>query len=450
MSSLDVQTSNNAIVIGASMSGLLAGRALANHFDQVTLVERDVLPARGENRKGVPQGKQTHVLLERGRKVMEKYLPGLTDALADLGAVTVADASRNLRWFHGSDYHAPGRAGFSGIAVSRPTLEAAVRERVRDLSNVRIVEGCSVQGLEAKPAEQPAPSHKVSGVRVVHRRDGNRRDTMDAALVVDAGGRGSRSPAWLEELGYERPPEEEVHVGIGYVTRYYRRQPEHLQGIEGIVLMAAPPSTRLGFLMAQDGQRWALTVAGYLGDHAPTDPTGFLEAVRQLPSSDIYDVVKRAEPLGQPTAYKFPANSRHHYDRLPAFPRGYLVIGDALCSFNPTYGQGMTVAALEAAALDACLADGRAGLAQRFFDRANEIVDDPWRTAVWGDLSFSGVEGRRTPLIHFFHWYMDRLQAAARRDARVSIAFIKVINMLAPPLSVLHPRIAWRVLKGAV
>ncbi|MFW6184874.1 MAG: hypothetical protein ACOC8X_13835 [Chloroflexota bacterium] len=191
---------------------------------------------------------------------------------------------------------------------------------MRRLRNVRIVERCNVLGLKTSAA-----GRAVSSVRVVHRRNGNRKETLDAGLVVDAGGRGSRSPAWLEELGYERPPEEEVRVGIGYVTRYYRRRPEQIRGIEGIIHLAAPPSTRLAFLMAQDGQRWSLTLAGYLGDHAPTDPDGFQEEVRQLASQDIHDVVKRAEPLGRPVAYNFPANLRRRYDKLTAFPQGYLV-----------------------------------------------------------------------------------------------------------------------------
>ena len=425
------------------MAGLLAARALAAHFEQVILLERDTFPVPGANRKGVPQGKHTHVLLERGRQIMEKYLPGLTDELTRLGATGIADASLNVRWFHSDSYHQPGVSGIAGVGVSRPTLEAVVRARVLALPNVRAVQGCNVLGLVTTDDDS-----RVIGVHLVHRRAGSVEETMMADLVVDAGGRGSRSPAWLEKAGYKRPAVEEVRIGMGYTTCYYRRQPDHIPGLNGIVLMATPPNKRVSVLLAQDDNRWALTIGGYLGDHAPTDYQGFLESAKRLPAPDIYNVIKDAEPLGAPVAYKFPANLRRRYDKLARFPEGYLVIGDALCSFNPIYGQGMTVAAMEAASLGECLANGRSQLARHFFAQASKIIDVPWSAAVGNDLYFPEVEGPRTPMVRFLNWYIDKLHIAAHDDAQVSIAFLKVINMIAPPPSVLHPRIVWQVIKG--
>ncbi len=435
--------SGKAIVIGASMAGLLAARALADYFEQVTLLERDTFPPAGGNRKGVPQGKHTHVLLERGRDIMEQFLPGLTAELTRRGAVTIADTSANVRWFHSDGYHQPGTSGFSGIGVSRPTLEALVRERVLALPNVQAIENVNVSGLATT-----ADNSRVTAVQMVNRQGNNTRETMSADLVVDAGGRGSRSPAWLEEMGYERPPEEEVEVGMGYVSCFYRRQPEHIPGLDGIVLMATPPDKRLAVLLAQDNNRWVLTIGGYLGEHAPTDYPGFLEAARQLPAAKIYDVIKDAEPLGAPVPYKFPANLRHHYEKMPAFPKGYLVTGDALCSFNPIYGQGMTVAAMEAEALGEWLGQADRLQAKQFFAKASKIIDQAWDAAVGTDLSFSEVEGDRTPLVRFLNWYVGKLHVAAQTDAQVSIAFLKVINMIAPPPSMMHPSIVWRVLKA--
>jgi len=234
---------------------------------------------------------------------------------------------------------------------------------------------------------------------------------------------------------------------MGYVTCYYRRRPEHIPGLEGIVLMATPPDTRLAVLLAQDNNRWVLTIGGYLGNHAPTDYPGFLQAAKQLPAAEIHNLIKDLEPLGAPVPYKFPANLRHHYEKLPAFPQGYLVIGDALCSFNPIYGQGMTVAAMEAKALNEWLAQDQNRQAQNFFAEASKIIDLAWDAAVGTDLSFPGVEGQRTPLVRFLNWYVSKLHVAAQRDAQVSIAFLKVINMIAPPPSMIHPSIVWRILK---
>jgi hypothetical protein len=275
------------------MAGLLAASSLADHFEEVVLMERDAFPEPGENRKGVPQGKHTHVLLELGRQTMEDCLPGLTDELTSAGAVTIPDASANVRWYHRGTHHQPGVSGLSGLAVSRPTLEALVRTRVLALPNVRTIQECDV--VQLVPTGDKS---RVTGVRFIRRQAGQTRETMLADLVVDAGRRGSRSPRWLEELGYERPRVEEVRIDMGYSTCYYRRRPDHIPGLEGIVILSVPPERRMGVLLAQDGNRWVLTVGGYLRDHAPTDPRGFREAARSLPAPGI-GCTRRLQVFGQ-------------------------------------------------------------------------------------------------------------------------------------------------------
>jgi len=439
------QNGKNVIVIGASMAGLLAARILADHFEQVTLIERDIFPSPGANRKGVPQGKHTHVLLERGRRIMESHLPGLTEELMQLGAANIEDVSRDVRWFQGGAFYYPGVSGISGVGVSRPTLEGSIRTRVLAIPNIQAFEDCNVLGLLTTHDQS-----RVTGVHFRDRKSDHTEKKITAELVVDAGGRGSHSPAWLEELGYERPREEEVKVGVGYTTCYYRRKPEHLSGLKGVSFLSTPPNKRLGVMLAQDGNRWVVTLGGYLGDHTSTIYSEFLESARRLPSPEIYNVIKNAEPLGEPVAYKFPANLRHHYEKLAHFPDGYLVIGDALCSFNPIYGQGMTVAALESEALSECLTNGKDQLAKRFFAKASKIVDDSWSAAVGSDLAYSEVEGQRTTMIRLLNWYIRKLQIAAHTDPQVFIAFIKVINMVAPAPSILKPNILCRVLKANI
>ena len=432
-----------ALVIGASIGGLLAARALADHFDQVTLIERDAFPEPGENRKGVPQGRHIHVLLALGLEIMESYLSGLGDELARLGAVTIEDVSANVRWYQHGGYHQPGECGVSGIGVARPTLEAAVRRCVLDASNIQAISGCSVMSLVTPPDHE-----RVIGVEVKHRLGDRWQERLTADLVVDASGRGSHSPVWLEKLGYRRPPEEEVKIGMGYTSRYYRRASGLLPGIHGIVLTGDPPDTRLGVLLDQDRNRWVVTLGGYLDDHAPTDPQGFLEFAKTLPTPDIYKVIKDAKPLGDPVPYKFPAHLRRRYEKLTRFPKGYLVIGDALCSFNPIYGQGMTVAALEAKALSEWLAQGQPYVARSFFKKASQIIDGSWDAAVGNDLRYPEIEGPRTPLVRLLNWYFGKLHTAAHEDDQVSVTFLKVINMVAPASSILHPRVIWRVIKG--
>ena len=180
----------------------------------------------------------------------------------------------------------------------------------------------------------------------------------------------------------------------------------------------------------------------------PPEHGAFLDAARRLPAPDLYHVIRDAERLSGPVPYNFRANVRHRYEKLDRFPEGYVVTGDALCSFNPIYAQGMTVAAMEAAALGDSLADGDERLAERFFARTTDLIDVSWNSAVGTDLGYAEVEGPRTALVRFINWYVRKVHIAAHEDAEVSIAFLKVTNMLAPPPSILHPRIVWRVIKG--
>jgi 2-polyprenyl-6-methoxyphenol hydroxylase-like FAD-dependent oxidoreductase len=442
MSHIGTAHNGHAVVIGASMSGLLAARALADHYEQVTLVERDAFPPAGEQRKGVPQGRHAHAVLVRGLEVMEAYFPGLIDQLVRCGA-DYGDVSQKARWFHEGNYHQPGVSGHNAINVSRPLLEATVRARVLELHNVRAVEAADVLGLLTTPDRA-----RITGARLIRRRAGSAEEMLAADLVVDASGRGSRSPTWLEGLGYERPAEEAVKIGVTYTSCEYRRRPEHSPDAVALIVAASPEGPRGGVLISQEGGRWILTVSGYLGEQAPLDHAGLLEYVRGLATPAIYDIIRDAEPLGEPLAHKIPSNLRRRYERLARFPQGYLVFGDALCSFNPIYAQGMSVAALEAAALGSCLEQGDGRLAKRFFAQAAAIIDMPWSTAVSNDLRFPKVAGPRPAMTRFINWYLGKLHHAAHHDAALSIAFLKVVNLLEAPASILRPPVVWRVLRG--
>jgi 2-polyprenyl-6-methoxyphenol hydroxylase-like FAD-dependent oxidoreductase len=432
----------SAVVIGASIGGLLAARVLADFYESVTLVERDSFPAPGEARKGVPQGRQPHGLHARGRVVLEQLFPGFTQEMVAQGAM-VLDISRDFRWFANGGFHQPTASGLEGLLLTRPRLEAGILARVRALPNVRILEGCDVPGVEASPRHE-----RIVGVRLA--RNGGAEELLEADLVVDATGRGSRAPAWLAELGYERPEEEQVRVDMGYTSRHYRREPGQLPGLRGFAIAGAPPDGRNGVVLATELGTWSVTLGGYNGDFAPLDDEGFLEFARGMPTPELYRLIKDAEPVSEPLAYKFKANQRRHYERLARFPEGFLVFADALCSFNPVYAQGMTVAANEALVLQKCLAAGTSDLARRFFREVTPIIDGPWQVAVGNDRELPHVQGERSRMERFMSWYIGKLHLAAHTDAELSVVFLEVVNMMAPPPRLLHPRVALRVLAGNI
>jgi 2-polyprenyl-6-methoxyphenol hydroxylase-like FAD-dependent oxidoreductase len=431
--------SKRAIVIGASMGGLLAARALADHYGEVTVVERDVLPDTYEPRKGVPQGRHTHGLLARGREVLEQLFPGFTEEMVAQGATT-GDIVDKVLWFNHGFYLCNAPSKMLGLAISRPMLEGSVRRRVLQLPNVRLRERCDV----LEPAFDRSQG-RVSGVRVQSRGGSDGTQMMNADLVVDASGRGSSSPAWLDALGYPKPREEQIKINLGYATRQYRRLPEHLRGMRGAIIAACPPDWRFGAILAQEGDRWIVTLGGYLGDQAPTDDNGFVAFARSLQKPEIFDVVRVAEPLCPLMPYQFSANLRRRYEELSRFPAGFLVFGDALCSFNPVYGQGMTVACVESLALRECLAAGTQEIAGRFFRAASQLIDIPWQIAVGSDLQHPRVEGKRTTQVRFINWYIAKLYRAAQDDVVLASRFLEVANLMRRPTALLDPQIAFRV-----
>ena len=423
----------HAIVMGGSMAGLLAARVLSDSYQRVTLVERDVLPESAESRRGVPQGRHTHGLLAGGREVLEALFPGLSKEAVAAGALS-GDIVRDSRWFLEGGCHARPESGLEGLLISRPLLESLVRERVRRLPNVRFRDGQEVTSLLM--SEDRAT---VIGARIGE-------DPVPADLVVDTAGRGSRTPQWLESMGYAKPAEERVEVGLSYTTRLFRRNPADLAGDVAVIVAPTPADKRGGVMVAQENGRWTLTLISQFGPAAPTELDGFIEFARTLPAPYIYDTIRTAQPIGEAATYKYPASVRRRYEKLDRFPNGYLVMGDAISSFNPIYGQGMTVAAFEALELQSVLAQGSHDLARRFFARAARVIDTPWSIAVGNDLRIPEVSGPRPLPLRLINAYMARLHKAAHHDPVVALAFHRVANLLAPPPTMLHPRIAWRVL----
>jgi hypothetical protein len=288
---------------------------------------------------------------------------------------------------------------------------------------------------------------RVTGVRVLRRTDDSAAEVHEAELVIDAGGRGSRAPAWLETLGCGRAEEDRVRMDLHYTSRRYRLRSDALGGDLASVQAATPTNPRAGVLARLEGGEWLLTLAGILGDEPPIDADGFLAFARSLAFPDIYEEIRDGEPIDEPSKYRFLESVRRRYERMPRLPDAFLPFGDSFCSFNPVYGQGMTVAALQALALQQHLRRLGSPSTRRILRDFARVVDIAWDTARGADLSLPGVPGHRSFSQRSIGSYIARLHAAAEHDASLAIAFVRVSGLVDPPSALLRPRVLLRVLR---
>ena len=434
MNASESRPGRHAVVIGGSVAGLLAARALSASSGRVTVLDRDTLPAEPVARRGVPQGRHVHGLTARGAAGLESLFPGFLDELTAAG-VPRADALADYNYY--LDGHKLARAGADtpNYLATRPLIESLIRGRVHALDNVTIVDSTEVAGLLTTGG-------RVSGVRVQPGHD------LAADLVVDAAGRGSRVMTWLAELGYPTPDETVVRTNVVYVTRHFRQEPGQPGGRQAVVSGAYPANPRSGAAVRQENGQIAVFLAGILGDEPPTDVEGMLAFASSLAAPEIAEVLRTAVPIDEAAKMRNPASSVKHFEKLDRYLEGYLVVGDAMGTFNPLYGQGITVAVLEAELLASLLEHGTDRLAQRYFAGAAGVLAEPWALATGSDLRFPGVEGVRDPEAAQAGQYLDLLRSAAATDPEVGAAFLRVANMLAPISSLFDPALAARVQSG--
>ncbi len=447
-----------AVVIGASIGGLLAARVLSDVLDEVVLVERDELPDGPVPRSGVPQAVHAHVLLRRGYLELLRLYPGIDGRLA-AGGVHVIDLTRDAVYITPGGEAPRFASRLRTRAASRDLFEAVLRTSTLGRPNIRLLAGHEAVGLVGSASE-------IRGVRIARRVAGSAPaiheggdEEILSCLVVDASGRGSHAPAWLRQVGGPVIDESVIDASLRYATRIYRVPPGPRDWKVLLVRDRPPSGTRGGVVLPLEGDRWVVTLGGAGADHPPTDDAGFLDFARTLISQRLFEAIADAEPLTPVRGWARTANRWRHVERVERWPDGFAMVADALCALNPVYGQGMSVAMIEARFLEAWLgsrevvASLRSGrvLATRSLVRPiARAARLPWFMATAEDALIDGVQGAPAPgpFSRVARRYLDRIHTNAARDAHTLRRFTEVSQLVRPPVALLDPVVAWRVVRG--
>lgn len=434
---------HRAVVIGGSIAGLLTGQALSAAFDEVVVIDRDNLDTTSSGvRRGVPQARHPHTLLRRGEQILNTLFPGITDNLIRHGAVVMP--MDRVWWWQHRGYRAAVPDAAPLISCSRPLLEFLVREHVGGNGVVELRTGETVDLVGSDGA--------VSGVCV---RDPSGGSTViNADLVVDCSGRRSRADHWLTELGYPSPDVQVVQSDVRYTTRVFHRSTSvRTDGAAGYFVISDPQAKRrFGTAMPIEGDRWIITLAGLHGEGAPTDLAGYLTWAQTLPTAKIASIIEDERPIGAAVRHRLPGSEWRLFQRLAAHPRGFVCVGDSVCSLNALYGQGMTSAAVQVVALQQALARSDVmdpEFARTFYRLSARAVSPAWTTATGADFVYPETRGHRPWPTKMINRYVTQCVVAGQHDPTIATRLWDVANMVKSPASLLSPSALARMVRNS-
>ena len=433
-----------AVVIGAGVAGLTAARAVADYFERVVVLERDALPSEAAHRKGTPQSRHVHGLLASGLGALNELFPQFTEDLDRSGAVPLR-AGLDVRIERpGYDPFPQRDLGWDSRAMSRPLVEWTLRQRISQRANIELRQRCRVENFVAAP-----DSAMVTGVRFEN--VGGSEEIIPADLIIDASGRGALTLQLLQSAGLAAPEETSIGTDMTYASAAFAIPDDAPTEWKGVMTFgAAPQDARGAILLPLEGNRWMVSVGEGHSQGMPGDAVGFLDYVRTLRTATIYDAVKNLEPLSEVVRFGSPESVRRHYEKLTSFPRGLLPVGDALCRFNPIYGQGMTVAAQEACLLGNVLStlaaepEPLARLASTFFQETQALIETPWAVANM-DFIFPKTRGQRPADLENAVKFGIALNRLAAEDPIVHKLMVEVQMLLKPRSAYRDPELMRRV-----
>jgi 2-polyprenyl-6-methoxyphenol hydroxylase-like FAD-dependent oxidoreductase len=414
------RSGEHAVVIGASIAGMCAARVLSDFYDRVTVFERDELPDGPANRSAVPQGRHVHLLMARGAAELERHFPGLLDDMVAAGVPILENRPDCIHF--GAAGHVLGTGHrldeeFTAYVPSRPHLEWQIRRRAAAIPNVEVIRA-SVN----EPTFDPS-SQRVTGVVL----DGG--EQIPADLVVDCAGRGTRLPVWLQQWGFDRPTEHTVDVGISYASQQLRI-PDGVIAEKVVVAGAFRAQPRgLGMLCYEDGT-WSLTTFGVAKAEPPQDFSGMCALADDVVPAHVASAIRQAKPIGDVAFHKYPVSRWRRYHKMARFPAGILPFGDAVASYNPTFGQGMTMTSLQAGHLRRALATPGADLVREFNSATAKSTYPVWTMNAIGDLVMHGASGRAPWWYHPVGGLFDQFLGAAETDPVLAEWFLRRFSLL--------------------
>lgn len=430
--------SHHAVVIGGSIAGLCAARVLSDHFDRVTVYERDELPETPVNRSAIPQGLHVHLLMARGAQELESVFPGLLKDMVAAGVPVIENRPESIHFSAAGHVLGTGQqmlGEFTAYVPSRGHLEWQIRNRALSIPNVSVV-----RQVVSQPRFDPV-TRSVTGVVL---DDG---ETVSADLVVDASGRGSRLPVWLDEWGFGRPREDQIQVGVTYASQRVRI-PDGLITEKMVVCGAALGQPRgIGMLFHEDGI-WIVTAFGVAKTEPPRDFPGICALADTLLPPHISAALREGEPVGKMSFHRYPTSKWRRYDKMTELPVGIIPFGDAVASLNPTFGQGVTMSALQANNLRTVLADGKDDLPGRLAKATARTTLPVWLMNAVADIEEHGAQGSRpwwySPVFGLFKQFVG----AAETDPVLAEWFLRRTSLLDSLWLVPTPRLIGRAIRN--
>lgn len=421
-----------AIIIGASMAGLLAARVCSEHFEEVLILEKDELPESPKHRKGVPQDQQLHLLLSKGYQIITKLFPGIVKTLATEGAI-FGDLGLMLRWYGDGGFRPQCETGQNSILMSRPLLEYTIRESLLQKENVHIMDKTRVLAYQFEQGSITGVQTNLGSIR--------------SDLTIDTCGIASSLGKQLVGWGYDSPKLEEVQVNVRYTSCLFPRPAAFTEVIN--INSEAPLNSKHGTVQAIEDNKMIVMVQGRSQDKVPKDVESLKTYTAQLAHPLIYETIKDADALGPLTHYHIPSVRWVHFEALNRFPSGLLCLGDAICRLNPVYGQGMSSAAMQAEVLDMVLRKNPlSGIWKPYFKQVAQLLKTPWEVTLAEDFKFPETQGTPPKIPKLIERYFNKLSRVMNQDPVLFKAFVQVLNLVKPPTSLFRPSLIWRVIRA--